>query len=192
MARSNLSEEERYWAKVDKGRPDECWEWTAYRNRSGYGCFGLDGTSVLAHRYAWKLATRNDPGHLCVLHHCDSPACQNPRHHFLGTRVDNAADRDRKGRQARGERMGSSVLTEDLVGAIHHRYEEGVSVSKGAIEGMRTKMRPGTPGLNPDRVRAIRRRFAAGEGRRRIASDYGIRPKTVNEVVAGRNWAGVI
>jgi hypothetical protein len=209
VARRNLSEEQRYWAKVDRRGGDECWEWTAYCNRSGYGCFGIDGSSVLAHRYGFELANGEIDEDLCVLHRCDNPKCQNPAHLFLGTRVDNAADRDAKGRQARGERQGSAVLTEDLVREANRLYRGGMSIPKiaerlGVKKGTLGSVRKGLSWshlgldwstrdgrLNPERVRAIRQRFAEGESRNAIAADYSIKPKYVNEIVARRNWAGV-
>ena len=30
------SVEERFWEKVDRRGPDECWPWTAYSDRYGY------------------------------------------------------------------------------------------------------------------------------------------------------------
>lgn len=209
MAQSNLTEEERYWAKVDKGGLDGCWEWTAATNRAGYGIFLARGTCVLAHRYGWRLATGDDPGELCVLHHCDNPVCQNPSHHFLGTRADNAADRNRKGRQARGERQGAAVLTEEVIHAFHARYRSGASIpqiakemglQKGTLASVRRGLswahlgldwgsRPGR--LAPDSVRVIRERFATGESRHAIAADFHIKPKYVNEIVSRRSWASV-
>jgi hypothetical protein len=38
------------------------------------------------------------PGKLHVCHSCDHPWCMNPRHFWLGTPKQNAADRERKGR----------------------------------------------------------------------------------------------
>ena len=33
------TEDERFWAKVDRRSNEECWEWKAGRNTFGYGVF---------------------------------------------------------------------------------------------------------------------------------------------------------
>lgn len=91
---------ERFWAKVDRRGPDDCWEWTAGCNRKGYGKFSLDGATRQSHRISWELANGQIPEGLCVLHRCDNPPCCNPAHLFLGTHADNHADRSLKGRHA--------------------------------------------------------------------------------------------
>lgn len=92
--------EERFWEKVRKGAPDECWPWTAGAHHSrGYGTFkDDDGTVQFAHRVAWRLARGPIPQGKQVLHSCDNPPCCNPDCLFLGTHVDNMVDRDAKGR----------------------------------------------------------------------------------------------
>lgn len=80
---------------------DGCWLWTGAKNRMGYGVFQIgrrgEGT-VLASRYAWEFFCGDIPDGLCVLHRCDTPACVNHRHLFLGTRADNNRDMVAKGR----------------------------------------------------------------------------------------------
>jgi hypothetical protein len=44
--------------------------------------------------------------------------CVNPDHLFLGTAADNAADRNRKGRQAKGIKNGRAKLAPEQVLAI--------------------------------------------------------------------------
>ncbi len=99
-------------AKIDKRGPDDCWPWTAYCLPGGYGQFGLQAATYLAHRIAYKLA-KGDPGKLYVCHTCDNRKCCNPNHLWLGTRADNMDDMVEKGRAAhlRGVKNGQCVLT---------------------------------------------------------------------------------
>jgi hypothetical protein len=93
----NRSLAERFWEKVD--RSGECWTWTASKIGRGYGQIGITRSrSDRAHRVSWRLAHGEIPNGLCVLHRCDNPSCVNPAHLFLGTKGDNAADRQKKGR----------------------------------------------------------------------------------------------
>lgn len=74
-----------------------CWIWTG-NVRKGYGYFKVKGKQVAAHRLSWTLHRGAIPNELWVLHHCDTPACVNPDHLFLGTVQDNVADCVRKNR----------------------------------------------------------------------------------------------
>lgn len=120
-----MSLADRFWLKVDVREPDSCWEWTAYRDKTGYGTFGIDGKKERAPRVAWALASGEIPDGLCVLHTCDNPPCCNPKHLFLGTRADNVQDAIRKGRHITGEMVGGSKLTEDNVHLIRHCLDLG-------------------------------------------------------------------
>lgn len=51
-----------------------------------------------AHRLAWVQAYGPIPDGLSVLHTCDTRACVNPEHLFLGTHKDNTLDMVAKGR----------------------------------------------------------------------------------------------
>lgn len=111
---------DRFWACVNKeGRVHpvhgQCWEWTGRTEGKGYGRLSVCGEPILAHRYSWTLCVGSIPDDMKVLHKCDNPACVNPGHLFLGTYADNNADRNAKGRQAKGENSGKAVLTDELV-----------------------------------------------------------------------------
>lgn len=77
-----------------------CWIWVRSKNPL-YGQACTSGKGILAHRLAWELwNNKKIPEGLCVCHHCDIPACCNPRHLFLGTAKDNIQDAISKGRLA--------------------------------------------------------------------------------------------
>ena len=105
---------ERFESKVAPVPESGCHLWAAARTRKGYGQFIFDGRKQYAHRVAWQLAHGPIPAEMLVLHKCDTPACVNPEHLFLGTNVDNMADKVAKGRQSRlrGEANGCAKLTE--------------------------------------------------------------------------------
>lgn len=83
--------EERFWSKVDRRGPDECWPWKAGRT-VGYGRFFNGMRDVAAHRFAYELVIGPIPeglilDHLCHDHSCPIPgfdcphrACCNPSH----------------------------------------------------------------------------------------------------------------
>ncbi len=76
-----------------------CVLWIQGDNGQGYGRKRLNGRRIRVHRLSWTLEHGPIPAGVCVLHHCDTPACFNVEHLFLGTRADNAADMTRKGRR---------------------------------------------------------------------------------------------
>ncbi len=129
-ARGSLAK--RFWAKVDKGdSPTACWEWKGNRSWSGYGLvwIAMGAIPQKAHRVAWKLCNGDINEEQCVLHHCDNRLCVNPDHLFLGTRADNARDRNDKGRSRtrplRGEANHLAKFTAADVLAIRQKYAAG-------------------------------------------------------------------
>lgn len=86
-----------------------------------------------AHRVAYRL-TKGAPGKFHVLHHCDNILCVNPGHLYLGTAATNAADRNRKGRQARGEKVNTAKLSSDQIKQIRIRSVNGETESRLANE----------------------------------------------------------
>lgn len=111
---------ERFWSKVRRGAPTECWEWTGPKHRQGYGHFYLNGGNQLAHRVAYALTSSTDPGDGTVCHSCDNTSCVNPAHLWLGDQADNVHDMLRKGRgnfsnARRGAESPFAKLNEDRV-----------------------------------------------------------------------------
>lgn len=87
-----------------------CWLWTASTNK-GYGSFQHKNKSILAHRLSWEIVNGPIPDGLVACHKCDTPACINPDHIFLGTQKDNGIDMANKQRHAAGKRGFGEKLT---------------------------------------------------------------------------------
>lgn len=132
---------ERFWPKVDKRGPDECWPWKASVTHQGYGHTNVNGRTAAAHRVSYELSTGPIPEGLGVLHRCDNPRCVNPAHLFLGTPADNTADMMAKQRtnNPKGEWHHAAKLTPDAVVAIRADNRDvpviagQYGVSEGAI-----------------------------------------------------------
>lgn len=122
-----MTPEERFWEKVLILGPDDCWEWQGCILAAGYGQLSFRGVRVRAHRLVWFFTYGVWP-ELPVLHNCpngDNPACCNPRHLWLGTQLENIADRDAKGRQAKGEGNHSKATENDIVFIREYCRDEG-------------------------------------------------------------------
>lgn len=139
----------RFWSKVGKRHPSQCWNWTATaKSHSGYGLFKLStgmevARNVVASRIACFLAHGPAPeGKPHALHSCDNPACCNPNHLRWGSVKDNVRDALERGRHSpppvgnknpnprRGEEVKTSTLTNEIVRQIWAMHMDGKSVTE--------------------------------------------------------------
>lgn len=102
-----------------------CWLWRGARNPNGRPILSVKGKTKYAHRMAYETFVGSIGGAL-VCHSCDNMACVNPAHLWLGTQQDNQKDKVRKGRQARGAKVGSAKLTETDVAEIRRLRAGGM------------------------------------------------------------------
>ena len=99
-----------------------CVEWPYGKNAMGYGVIDYEGSCQLVHRVSFirhKSILSTDE---CALHKCDNPSCFNPHHLFKGSRIDNNADRVKKGRGTKGVRVPACKLNDEQVSEIRRRW----------------------------------------------------------------------
>ncbi len=113
-----------------------CWLWiSSLSKEDGYGAVYIEGVKYKAHRVMYEMHRGNIPTGLQVCHKCDVPSCVNPDHLFLGTHLENMADRDRKGRRRppKGTTNGFAKLNDDTIRAI--RAAKGTQMEIAAAFG---------------------------------------------------------
>lgn len=98
----NMAHKERFFQKVNK--TESCWLWTGAVTSKGYGSMGIAGKNTSTHRLSYMWFKGAIPEGMYVCHSCDTPACVNPDHLWLGTNSDNMKDmvtKDRNGGASR-------------------------------------------------------------------------------------------
>ena len=147
--RKKKSVEERFWMRVDRRGPNECWLWKGTRNSKGYGDFNIVGRKGprRAHILSFISHYGPVPEGKVIMHTCDVRLCVNPAHLKAGTVEENNRD----------------------------------AMMKGHIRLV----------LDPDKVRAIRLRYANGEFQRALGRDYGVSQFVISMVVRRRMWRHV-
>jgi hypothetical protein len=154
---------DRFWAKVDKRGPDECWPWLGAKSQKGYGVLGVtvDGrkAAIRAHRFSFLIHFGPAPTGMLVCHSCDNPQCTNPLHLFAGTAFDNMRDMVAKGRW------------------------------RPAAPGRRKPRLYAPAGkLTMEQARLIRAAYAAGQTQTSIAREYRVTQTAISNVCLGKTW----
>lgn len=187
-----------FWNRLDRSTgADGCWEWTGFRNDSGYGIYGKPAKR--AHRIAYELAKGPIPDGLEICHRCDNPPCCNPAHLWAGTHLQNFRD------MAKKERSGLRKLTGEQVAAIrldtrplkqiaadYGMHFSAIAYAKRGGTWKHIETPPSGHGqrakIDEAAVHAIR---ADTRSAARIGPDYGISPSQVQRIKQRLRWGHI-
>lgn len=92
----------RFWSRVDRRGPDECWPWLAGVGTHGYGVMRLGDRRIGAHRLAYEQLAGPIPAGLTIDHLCNTPTCCNPAHMEPVTSEENSRRAGERRRLAAG------------------------------------------------------------------------------------------
>ena len=173
---------ERFWGKVKKGNSDDCWLWEGSLTHDGYGRYSNSRKQHLAHRAAFRMEIGEIPEGLCVCHSCDTRACCNPNHLWLGTNWDNTLDSLHKGRLATGDRSGRRKHPGNYPSGDDHPFRKN-PLSHAFGESVNTAK------LRAEDVIRIRRLFGTGKHSiLSLAHRFSVSESNIQFIVARRTW----
>lgn len=92
-------EVEKFMSQVYPEPNTGCWLWGGRHDEKGYGRLSHTLKFQVAHRMSFFIHNGEFDKKMHVLHKCDTPACVNPDHLYLGDQKQNNIDRDTRGRQ---------------------------------------------------------------------------------------------
>lgn len=170
-----------------------CWLWAgSLVPGHGYGSFNFKGSEQGAHRASYILHRGVIPEGLFVLHKCDVKHCVNPEHLFLGTLRDNAEDRNRKGRQAKGPKLSAALKAcwrPDRTGIpLSKEHRKKLSIARlNSPKNLRGENLYNCK-LTSEKVVEI---FYSNEENRKIAKRFGVHPSQVGNIKHKRAWKHV-
>lgn len=147
VRRKGATDEERFWAKVDKS--GDCWLWTgAIIGSGGYGVFRINGRNMVAHRVAYMWAHGPIPKGYEVDHTCFNRSCVKAAHLRLLTHQENGQNRAGANVNSKSGVRGvywaqGQWLARACIGPVTHeigRFDDIAEAEKAMVEWRRKNM----------------------------------------------------
>ncbi len=160
-----------------------CFLWHAAAHPRGYGVFAITRKNlVAAHRYAFQRKNGGIPVGMVICHKCDTPACVNPDHLFIGTQADNLRDASNKNRLRTGDNSPSRMRP-DLIsdGVRKWAKEHPERLARGE---RRSK-------LSTEDVLTIRKLCKEGIAQSKIALMFSIHQVSVSMINLRKRWGHI-
>lgn len=184
---------DRFWSKVGRGGPSDCWEWTGPINAKGYGRFHAVGASEMAHRTSVRLSGREIPEGFEVDHVCRNRRCVNPAHLRVVTHQENLLA---------GATIVAAAAARTHCPKGHPLSGTNLSISRGkrrcmecdrlraSLTYVHTTTRRRRRHLTQEEVAGIRRRIENGDSHSQIAGDLRLSVATISRVRNARDDYG--
>jgi len=167
----------RFWSKIERLGPDDCWVWHGTNIGRGYGTFSVYKKPYLAHRFSLIVQTGINPPSMMCLHACNNRKCCNPNHLRWGTGTDNAADRKTSPYWLAFCQSDKARANGRRLGQFGHQ--------NGAMNGKRCRK------LTAEQVGEVRKLAALGHSQTGIGRMYGVGQMTVSRILKGKRYADV-
>lgn len=142
----------RFWEKVERREPHECWPWTGEIDGLGYGRFrgAAGGGDRIAHRTGYRLAVGPIPDGMEIDHTCRVRHCVNPAHLEPVTHAENQLramerrDRCKRGHVRTGRRPNGKRFCVECNRENQQQWRDRRKAEKGATlnETMLIGLRP--------------------------------------------------
>lgn len=145
--------------------------------------------SCLVHRVYYTVFKGALSEGLFVCHHCDTPACVNPEHLFLGTQRDNIRDMVRKGRNANtvaAAKLQMQSFTTEQLSDFGRRGGKAL-VKKQFEEGLH----PNAKLLTDAQIRDVRVMFRNGASYKEVREIYGITHHQCTNIKLNRSYKDI-
>lgn len=182
---------ERFWEKVDRRGPNECWPWIGKTKFSdGRGKFRTEKFMQTSNYVAFELTYGPlQPGEYAC-HSCDFPPCCNPAHLFRGSHKKNMEDCRKKNRRIYWDLQKAIALRNQ--GLTIKEIATIVGTTPSSVRKVfllrninTSDLRHGTNKWPVDEAIIL---FTQGHGFSRIAGRFGVSMPTVRKALNKRGF----